>query len=284
MVTSINDEIRKNIINKYSKELTILNLEKLDSDTYDEVISLFLLDYFKINFFMGNFDFLDDFNDSKENVIERTLNDEEFLTSILSSSIIFNLLCITSKITMLEELENMGQDDALMKISKLHVLDKICYSFDYNLESFKEYYTDFKNKNERHPRKTDVSYFIATKLTNYKDIRYNEFQKMVLEFLKVYYKLNIFVRDNCPKKSLEKEDYFYKSIRFVEKVYSARKCELSCSRWIPSGYESSQSRLASSPKQPGVAVFAVDIARRAGGMRSMTGSTNDSCYSLFLRM
>lgn len=209
MVTSINDEIRKNIINKYSKELTILNLEKLDSDTYDEVISLFLLDYFKINFFMGNFDFLDDFNDSKENVIERTLNDEEFLTSILSSSIIFNLLCITSKITMLEELENMGQDDALMKISKLHVLDKICYSFDYNLESFKEYYTDFKNKNERHPRKTDVSYFIATKLTNYKDIRYNEFQKMVLEFLKVYYKLNIFVRDNCPKKSLEKEDYFY---------------------------------------------------------------------------
>lgn len=209
MVTSINDEIRKNIINKYSKELTILNLEKLDSDTYDEVISLFLLDYFKINFFMGNFDFLDDFNDSKEKVIERTLNDEEFLTSILSSSIIFNLLCITSKITMLEELENMGQDDALMKISKLHVLDKICYSFDYNLESFKEYYTDFKNKNERHPRKTDVSYFIATKLTNYKDIRYNEFQKMVLEFLKVYYKLNIFVRDNCPKKSLEKEDYFY---------------------------------------------------------------------------
>jgi len=218
MVTSINDEIRKNIINKYSKELTILNLEKLDSDTYDEVISLFLLDYFKINFFMGNFDFLDDFNDSKEKVIERTLNDEEFLTSILSSSIIFNLLCITSKITMLEELENMGQDDALMKISKLHVLDKICYSFDYNLESFKEYYTDFKNKNERHPRKTDVSYFIATKLINYKDIRYNEFQKMVLEFLKVYYKLNIFVRDNCPKKSLEKEDYFYLEMIRLNKI------------------------------------------------------------------
>lgn len=209
MVTSINDEIRKNIINKYSKELTILNLEKLDSDTYDEVISLFLLDYFKINFFMGNFEFLDDFSDTKENIIERTLKDEEFLISIIESSIIFNELCITSKITLLEELSDMGQDDNLMQISKLHVLDKISYNFDYNLESFKEYYNDYKNKNKRHPRKTDVSYFIATKLINYKDIRYNEFQKMILEFLKVYYKLNIFVRDNCPKKSLEKQDYFY---------------------------------------------------------------------------
>ena len=58
MVTSINDKIRKNIINEYSKELTMLNLERLDSDTYDKVISLFLLDYYKINFFMGNYDFI----------------------------------------------------------------------------------------------------------------------------------------------------------------------------------------------------------------------------------
>ena len=173
MVTSINDKIRKNIINEYSKELTMLNLERLDSCTYDEVISLFLLDYYKINFFMGNFDFLDDFNDTKENVIERTLKDEEFLSSIIESSIVFNELCVTSKITLLEELENMGQDDVLMQISKLHLLDKISYSFDYNLDSFKEYYNDYKNKNNKHPRKTDVSYFIATKLINYKDIRYN---------------------------------------------------------------------------------------------------------------
>ena len=218
MVTSINDKIRKNVINQYSKELTMLNLERLDSDTYDEVISLFLLDYYKINFFMGNFDFLDNFNDTKENVIERTLKDEEFLSSIIESSIVFSELCVTSKITLLEELENMGQDDVLMQISKLHLLDKISYNFDYNLESFKEYYNDFKNKNKRHPRKTDVSYFIATKLANYKDIRYNEFQKMVLEFLKVYYKLNIFVRDNCPNKSLEKEDYFYLEMIRLNKI------------------------------------------------------------------
>ena len=209
MVTSINDKIRKKIINQYSKELTMLNLERLSSDVYDTVISLFLLDYFKISFFMGNFDFLDDFNDTKENIIERTLNDEVFLSSIIENSIIFNELCIISKISLLESLKDMGQDDALIQISKLHVLDKISYNFDYNLESFKEYYNDYKNKNKAHPRKTDVSYFIATKLIDYKDIRYNEFQKMVLEFLKVYYKLNIYVRDICPKNSLCKEDYFY---------------------------------------------------------------------------
>ena len=209
MVTSINDKIRKNIINQYSKELTMLNLERLSSDVYDEVISLFLLDYYRVNFFMDNFDVLDDFDDSKDNIIKRTLKDENFLSSIIESSIIFNELCISSKISLLEELSDMGQDDNLMQISKLHVLDKISYSFDYNLESFKEYYNDYKTKNKKHPRKTDISYFIATKLSNYKDIRYNEFQKMVLEFLKIYYKWNIFVRDNCPKNSLEKEDYFY---------------------------------------------------------------------------
>ncbi|MBQ2946844.1 MAG: hypothetical protein IJE04_03225 [Bacilli bacterium] len=209
MVTSINDEIRKKIININSKELTILNLEKLSSDMYDKVISLFLLDYYKINFFMGNVDYLDDFNDTKENIIERTLKDENFLFSIIENSIIFNELCITSKMMILEELSDMGQDDILMQISKLHIFDKITYNFDYNLETFKEYYNDYKNKNKKHPKKIDVSYFIATKLVNYKDIRYDEFKKMVLEFIKVYYKWNVFVRDNCPKNSLYKEDYFY---------------------------------------------------------------------------
>ncbi len=218
MFTSINDKIRENIINMNSKELTMLNLERLNSDTYDEVISLFLLDHYKINFFLENFDYLDDFNDTKDNIIERTLKDEEFLSSIIESSIIFNKLCVTSKITMLEELQNMGQDETLMQISKLHLLDKISYSFDYNLESFKEYYNDYKNKNKKQPRKVDVSYFIATKLINYKDIRYNEFQKMVLEFLKVYYKWNIFVRDNCPKSSLEKQDYFYLEMIRLNKI------------------------------------------------------------------
>ena len=209
MVTSINDKIRDNIINEYSKELTMLNLENLNSDTYDQVISLFLLDYYKINFFMGNFNFIDDLNDTKENIIERTLTDNEFLTSIVESSIIFKELCISSKIILLEDLEKLGQDDILMQISKLHLLDKISYKFDYDLDSFKEYYIDYKNKYNKHPERIDISYFIASNLINYKDIRYNEFQKMVLEFIKVYYKWNIFVRDNCPENSLYKEDYIY---------------------------------------------------------------------------
>lgn len=218
MVISINDKLRKNIINKNSKEITMLNLERLDSKIYDAVISLFLLDYYKINFFMGNFDFLEDFNNTKENIIERTLEDEDFLSSIIENSIIFNELCITSKISLLELLRDMGQDDVLKQISKLHVLDKISYTFDYNLETFKEYYNDYRNKNKKQPSKIDVSYFIATKLIDYKNIRYNEFQKMVLEFIKIYYKLNIFVRDNCPKSSLDKQDFFYLELIRLNKI------------------------------------------------------------------
>lgn len=206
---SINDKVRKKIINIDSKELTMLNLENLDTETYNQVITLLLLDYYKINFFMEDINFFSDFNDEIENIIERTYTDEDFLISILTSSIIFQELCILSKIILLEELESKGQDNKLMKISKLHLLDKISYKFDYNLDSFKEYYLDFKNKYSRTPRKMDVSFFIANKLIEYKDIRYNEFQKMVLEFIKVYYKWNVFVRDNCPPKSLETIDHSY---------------------------------------------------------------------------
>lgn len=209
MVETLNDKIREKIINLDSKELTLINLNSLTTEEYNQVICLFLLDYYKINFFMEQFDFVNDFDDEIENIIERTYTDEDFLISILTSSIIFKELCILSKMTLFEELESKGQDDNLMKISKLHLLDKISYKFDYSLESFKEYYRDFESKYKRTPRKTDVSMFIATKLIEYKDIRYNEFQKMVLEFIKVYYKWNIFVKDNCPPNSLDDEDYSY---------------------------------------------------------------------------
>lgn len=209
MVYSINDKVRKKTINLDSISLSMAKLEELDTETYNKVINLLLLDYYKINFFMEQFDFINDFNDEIENIIERTYTDEDFLISILTSSVIFQELCILSKITLLEELESKGQDDNLMKISKLHLLDKISYKFSYDLDSFKIYYLDFKNKYKRTPRKMDVSFFIANKLIKYKDIRYNEFQKMVLEFIKVYYKWNIFVRDNCPEKALDKEDSAY---------------------------------------------------------------------------
>lgn len=209
MVTSINDKVRKKIINIDSKELTILNLENLDTETYNQVITLLLLDYYKINFFMEDTKFYNDFNDEIENIVERTYTDSDFLTLILTCSIIFQELCTLSKITLLESLETKGQDENLMKISKLHLFDKISYKFDYSLDSFKEYYLDFKNKNKRTPGKMEVSFFIANKLIEYKDIRYNEFQKMVLEFIKVYYKWNVFIRDNCPPKSLENIDHSY---------------------------------------------------------------------------
>lgn len=209
MVTSINDKIRDSVIDIDSKETTMINLEDLSSETYDEVMTLFLLDYYKINFFTGNVDFLDDFNDTKENIIERTYTDHDFLINLITSSIIFKEMCILSKITLLEELESKGQDRGLIQISKLHLFDKIVYKFTYSLESFKEYYFDFKNKHNRTPGKMEVSFFIANKLIEYKDIRYDEFQKMVLEFIKVYYKWNIFVRDNCPSKSLDDQDFSY---------------------------------------------------------------------------
>lgn len=213
MIQTINDKIRQRLINKRSRQVTQINIENLDYNLYDDVISLFLADYYKVKFFEAlntkNFQFLQNFNSNKQDVINRTYKDPDFLNEILECVYLFDELPVIYKISVLDELSFADQDENLMQISKLHMFDKMAYTFKYDLESFKEYYKDFMKRESTNDKKTEISFLIADKILDYRKENLNEFKKIILEIIKVYYKWNIYVKNNCPKNSLYMEDIFY---------------------------------------------------------------------------
>jgi len=208
MITSINDEIR----NKFNKSIfsIIFRIEKLDDETKNQLIRLFLADFYKIKLFesleTNDYDFINKFRKPIDDLVDECLFDQELLYNVIECSFIFNNIPSLSKITIMETIESTKQDYIIFNISKLHILDKITYSFRYDLEYFKGYYIDYKNKNEN---SSYVSTLLADRLLEYKKKNNNEFSKFILEFIKLYYKWNIFVKENIGIENLNKEDIIY---------------------------------------------------------------------------
>lgn len=212
MVNSLNDKIRNTIINKYSKEITLLNLEKLNYEEYEKIVSLMYSDYYKLDVFMKFVDnkyIYKDLNINKSKLVEKSMKDEEFLSKLIESSIVFDSLPIISKINVFEELFLLDEYNNLLKISNLNLLDIITYQFNFNINDFKEYYKDYVMKNKSVNKNTFVSIFITNKLNEYEILNFDKYKIFILEFLRIYYKWNIFIKNNFSKDFLEKEDIHY---------------------------------------------------------------------------
>ncbi|MBR6690155.1 MAG: hypothetical protein IKL65_02360 [Bacilli bacterium] len=213
MVISINDKIRK----EFNKSIfyAISKLEQLDIADREELIRLFLLDHYKVSFLDSlittDSKLIQKFNEPIEEIIDDCLYDQAFLYTILENSFTFDKLAIISKIIIMEELELQKQDSKLMNISKLHVFDKIAYSFNYDLESFKEYYVDSLNKKDTEADILVIT-FIVDKLLEYRKNNYNGFKKFILEFIKTYYKWTSFVKNNFKQEYLYKKEHIYLEI------------------------------------------------------------------------
>ena len=140
MITSINDIMREKI--KNSMNAILLDIELLDEVEKDQILSLMLCDYYKILFIEGintdNFKLIYGVNKYIEQIKDTYIDDKKLLCTLVKSSVIFNSTSMISKIIIMEQLEAYNQDINLSKICKLHILDKISYSFNYDLEYFKE--------------------------------------------------------------------------------------------------------------------------------------------------
>ena len=212
MITSINDKIRNTIIDKTSIESSLLNIKKLDMEQAREVIRLLVLDYYKIKFIEGistdDFSSLDIFNNSIDELIDNCLENDELLSLFIKSSILFNSSSIVYKIIVMEGLEKYDEDENLMDISKLHLFDRIAYTFNYDLYSFKKYYIDYKESNEN-KNINFATTFIIDKLLEYKKQNENAYKKFILEFIREFYKWILFINDNGDKFSLSDEERKY---------------------------------------------------------------------------
>lgn len=208
-MSSINDFIRKELLSNYTMTTTLVKLEQLNIKDNEEIIRLLISDYYKIEFFesinKNNFTF----EDSVDELINNFILNEDFLYNVVEKSKIYNKLTNISKIIIMEEIEKAKKDLMFIDLSKSHVLDKLSYKFIYNLECFKEYYKDYKTKIGNEEQTTDASIFIANKLIYYKKENYNKYKKFILEFIRIYFKWIIYVKNNFDKTYLYNEDHLY---------------------------------------------------------------------------
>ena len=209
---SINDELRNKIIDKNSMENTIQNLNNLDNDVRNKIVKMFLSDYFKLkilNYILNNdLESLNNFISSSDDIKSINTFDEVFLECIIDSSNKFNSLSYISKISLFEILSNYGLDNHINSISNAHIIDRLNYQFNYDLEEFNKYYIDFKTKNHLF-KDEDASKFIAEKLISFSKDNFDEYKNFVSNFIKIYYKWTFFVSNNFNKNSLYPEDYIY---------------------------------------------------------------------------
>ncbi len=215
VVSSINDKIREYIFNTDSVMNSIENLYFTKMN--EEILRLLLCDYYKVKYteaiVNGKYEFMNDFK-SINTLLARCKEDPQFLLNVLKSSYIFKTSDIIKKMIVFEELNQAYQDPMLMKITNLHILDKMSYTFVYDIDSFKDYYASYRDNNSTEVDNSLVVEYITSKLLDIKDMRNEELKNFVLEFLKDYYKFIYFIRNKFGENFLDLSDnIYYKLIR-----------------------------------------------------------------------
>ncbi len=207
MISSINDVIRNSVIDK---EFSPYTFDKfLNMCKNDDILRLFLCDYYKINYYKASvtnqyFNFPTD-SESIERILVRCIDDNDFLMSIYRCVNMFNSLSTIHKIILLDNLTFKGQDEALASISKLHALDKLTYTFNCDVESIIGYYSNY-NKGKRSDK--DFIYtFLSDKLVQNNESK--EYNDVIFEFLRIYYKCIYFIQQNLGKEYLMKNNIKY---------------------------------------------------------------------------
>ena len=210
MVSSINDKVRKYIFKDALGSLMFKRIMSLNSKNKEYVLRLLLSDYYKVNYLSGINEKLSIFRQPMDYILDLCLNNNNFLIMVLGESICFSASPIISKIITLETISNDKLDSKLSSINKFHFLDKISYEFSYELEDLKRYYINFFNRSSN-PIDNHIlsSEYLSDKISllEYKDV--NKYEQYIIDFMREYYKWNLFMRDAVKKEPRIPYDYNY---------------------------------------------------------------------------
>ena len=214
MIESINDYIRSELASKKNESEAAIYLDQFNNK--EEIIKLLFSDHFKMLFFIAattkNKKLLSELSNINIDAFLLEFDNPTVIKNVLHSSKIFNSLSYISKIGLYNLLEIYNQDKILMKISKFHALDKITYNFNYDLDSFKDYYIDYR-KSYKSFEDLGISIYISSKLDELKETDYNKYKHLLSEMIKEYYKWNYFILHNF-KDNLTNDDIV--CINFIE--------------------------------------------------------------------
>lgn len=193
MISSINDIYRKEIYDKNTSRTIIKYISNLDDKSREYVFKLMTSDWYKCNYILGNIDLLKILDNGVDNFIELCEDNPEFLLSIYKNSNDFYKSTLISKIIVIQKLEEDLKDKILCNINMLHVLDKTVYKFSYNLETFNDYYLDYKDKVKYN--KEFIYEYLTDKIKDLFVTNINMYTEYILIFMREYYKWNFY--KNC---------------------------------------------------------------------------------------
>lgn len=209
-----NDSTRDFILDGRSNLETVWYLDTLSSEQKDSIISLFLSDFYKIGYIWakksGDMRIINKFMHHKEDLMYEISEDPNFLVSIIQGSKEFKRLSLIDKVLMFDVLKKDNQDAFLAQICKNHCFDYLKYNHIYDLDLFKEYYINLKNEN--YVDNSIACKFASNKLLECKNIDYEKYKELVLEFIKVYYKWTFSINKIYSNEGLYENDLEYLKI------------------------------------------------------------------------
>ena len=196
MIKNINDIYREKINSKSNYKEIFDYLFNLNNNEFNYVIDIMLSDLYKLALYTypidNNEGIMNFFEKHDVRYIKnKSLTIEDLLKDAVDATIYFNDMTLINKIILFEEIGEQSKDEFLTKINKFSVLDKIVYSFRYDLDLFKEIYVDYITKEKNDGKIVrDFLYYRLLDLQIINDVKFN---KLCLEFLRTYYKHKLYL-------------------------------------------------------------------------------------------
>ena len=188
MISNLNDVYRDKILNK--------KIDSLSSGELRYAVDIMISDLYKM--------LLSEFSkgDSECEYIERNFNylkkvivyDKDLLTCAVKASKRFRNMCLIDKSILMKNISILNKDNVLTSINKYHILDRIVYSFRNDLDYFVLIFKDYMDRYGILKIDNAIG-FIINSISELKTINYDKYEKMILEFIKCYYKASVYERN-----------------------------------------------------------------------------------------
>lgn len=218
MVNNLNNLIRKTISSTIENGGDIMSdFYSLEREEQINIIKLLIADVYKINYYYNKkepdfFNKIDE-NDDINSIIEYCLFDEEIIYDLMLSTKLFYDMDFVSKCVLMQDMENYDQDRILTSIYNLHILDRITYQIEDDINYYKKYYQNYLDVHKDIPnRRQIISDFIIGRMIDLKNTDDVKYKKYVLEMLKVYYKWKTFIKEHDGEYLLNEEDFTFINI------------------------------------------------------------------------